>query len=226
MAGGSGKDANYWPGFVDALTNVVIAMVFVIVVLAMALSVSAQLLAKRMAAKVAELESANATLAARSPASAPVATAQPNLAGNDIGERATSRIESKVSGPVVIGVRGNESSASAPGGVLNESRTFLVLEYASNALTLDAAAAEKFTASLDSVKERLAQLSPQGQVQVVARGPDMQLSENQRAAYLRLMTVRNALLDQGIAAARIAARIDTTTPTTKNSVSVVVEALK
>ena len=32
MAGGGSGGNSYWPGFVDALTNVVIAMIFVVVV--------------------------------------------------------------------------------------------------------------------------------------------------------------------------------------------------
>jgi type II secretory pathway pseudopilin PulG len=37
MAGGSSREQNYWPGFVDALTNVVLVMVFVIVVFAISI---------------------------------------------------------------------------------------------------------------------------------------------------------------------------------------------
>lgn len=37
MAGGSGKDMNYWPGFVDVLTNLVMVLIFLIVVFTVAL---------------------------------------------------------------------------------------------------------------------------------------------------------------------------------------------
>ncbi len=42
-----GKNTNYWPGFVDALGNTIIAMVFVVIVLAVSLSMYAKLLAQR-----------------------------------------------------------------------------------------------------------------------------------------------------------------------------------
>lgn len=220
MASSSGKDANYWPGFVDALTNVVIAMVFVIVVLAMALSVSAQMMAKRMASKLAELESANAALSARAASSASAAL---SAAADDLGPRTTSRTEARLSRTTVIGVRGNESAASAPGGLSDPTQSHLVLEYASQALTLDAAAADHLATALGGVKESLAKAGATAKVVVVARGPNMQLSDNQRSAYLRLMAVRNAMLAQGLGPEQIVLRIDTTTPSHKATVSVAVQ---
>jgi hypothetical protein len=205
MAGGGGKDANYWPGFVDALTNVVIAMIFVIVVLAISLSFSAQLLAKRMAAKVAQLEQEGAARAAAvKPTEGEASDAPP------------ARLPTRT----VIEVRGNEASAKPTSGSVRAADNYLMLEFAPGALTLDAPAAEKLASSLSAVKEKLA---AGGRVQVLARGPSMEISENQRSAFLRIMAVRNVLIEQGVAAERIEPRIDTETRANSATVSISIE---
>jgi hypothetical protein len=48
-----GKETNYWPGFVDALANVVVTMVFVLVVFVIALLYFAQNKAKEAGATAA-----------------------------------------------------------------------------------------------------------------------------------------------------------------------------
>lgn len=193
----TGKTANYWPGFVDALTNVVIAMVFVIVVLAIALSFAAQLMGKRVADEAIKKHVAAAAAAAASaaPAAAPVSAATP----------AVEAPPSQLPKPARIAVRGNEQAASAAGGTLRQNQNVLQLDFAPAALTLDAAASTRLKEALAARKDGAAR----AKVQIVATGPDMQLSENQRSAYVRVMAVRNELLDQGYAAERIAVRIDT-----------------
>jgi len=207
MAGGGGKDSNYWPGFVDALTNVVIAMVFVIVVLAISLSFSAQLLAKRMAAKVASLEQEAVSRAS---------AVEPASNGACIDQPPPAELHSRN----VIEVRGNEAAVKAASGSVRAADSFLVLEFAPGALTLDAPAAEKLASSLSAVKEKLA---GGGKVQVLARGPLMEISDNQRSAFLRIMAVRNVLIDQGIASERIEPRIDTDTKASSATVSIEIE---
>lgn len=203
MSGGAKND--YWPGFVDALTNVVIAMVFVIVVLAIALSFSAQLLAKRMAAKIAEQEAALGK--ARAALQGKPAEQERELAASPAD---APRIESQAPVRQRIAVSGNEAAmkASAAVATLRPAETFLQLDYAPGALTLDAEAAKQFAAALPPLRQRLADV-PGSRLAVVAIGPEMQLSENQRSAFIRAMAVRNLLLEQGVAGDRIATRIDT-----------------
>jgi hypothetical protein len=54
----------------------------------------------------------------------------------------------------------------------------------------------------------------------------MELSDNQRAAFLRLMAVRNQLLEQGVPAARIATRLDPQGPGDMPRVVVTLEEAK
>lgn len=186
--GGSGANA-YWPGFVDALTNVVIAMIFVIVVLAISLSFAAQMMGKKLAEKLIEEHKAKT---AQAPPAATPPPAQLQVAPSTLVK--TTR----------IAVVGNEVAASAPAAALRQVRNTLQLDYAATAITLDAAAADRFKAAvvaLGSLGQR--------RVEVVAGGPAMAIGDNQRAAYLRVMALRNQLLELGIAPDRIDVRIDT-----------------
>lgn len=195
--GGSGANA-YWPGFVDALTNVVIAMIFVVVVLAISLSFAAQMMGKKLAEKLIEehkAKTAQAPPAATPPAPTPApAPAQLQVAPSALVK--TTR----------IAVAGNEAAASAPAAAMRQVRNTLQLDYAASAITLDAAAADRFQAAV-------AALGSLGQrrVEVVAGGPGMAIGDNQRAAYLRVMALRNQLLELGVAPDRIDVRIDTAT---------------
>ncbi|HEV6967890.1 MULTISPECIES: hypothetical protein [Roseateles] len=198
MAGGGGKNGDYWPGFVDALTNVVIAMVFVIVVLAIALSFSAQMLAKRMAARIAEQQAELGR--ARAAAKGPPAEVEKMPSGPLVEARAPVRTR--------IPVAGNEATLAASAvAKVKPAERFLQLDFAAGALTVDAAAAKALAAALAPLKQQLAE-SPALRLEVVAVGPEIHLSENQRAAYIRAMAVRNELLGQGIPGERIVTRID------------------
>ena len=238
MAGASsGGDANYWPGFVDALTNVVIAMVFVIVVLALALSFSAQLLAKRMADKVTVLQQANAVLTAREAAATGSASAASSASTLSPAPSApstlpptpppsTPRAESNVIQPstsTTISVKGDQAATAAPGGKLVPAAAALVLEYAGSALGTDEEAQRRLVEGLASVKEQLAAAPPGTRLVLVARGPNMAFSDNQRTAFMRVMLLRNTLLEQGFAADRLATRIETGVSPGRASVSLQLE---
>jgi hypothetical protein len=197
-----GKTANYWPGFVDALTNVVIAMVFVIVVLAISLSFSAQMLAKRMAARVTQLEQEGKAKQAAAP------VPSPEVVANRDAPAPIESPDSAVPGKVRIGVQGNEKHRSAAGGQVRAANRELVLEFAPTALTLDNAAEGLLVKSLGPVKKLLEAAPPGTRVMLVASGPEIEFSENQRSGYIRTMAVRNVLLDQGIPAERIGTRFD------------------
>lgn len=186
--GGSGANA-YWPGFVDALTNVVIAMIFVVVVLAISLSFAAQMMGKKLAEKLIEEHKAK------------VAQAPPRP---DLPAQLPAQ-ESSLSSTTRIEVAGSEAAASAPTAAVRQLRNTLQLDYTSAAITLNPEATDRFKAAVGGMGASLGQR----RVEIVAGGPAMSLSDNQRAAYLRVMSVRNLLLELGVPADRIAVRIDT-----------------
>jgi hypothetical protein len=202
MAKSSNHTGEYWPGMVDALTNVVIAMIFVVVVLAIALSYSAQLAAKRMAEKMVREQRA-AELVAPLPAVAAALANQQVVVGAPSVGTVTTRIA--VTGP----------KPDSAGGTLTQSSARLILDFADEAVTLDDAAKKRLLAALAAEPEAVRN----GRIQLVAQGPGMQLSENQRVAYLRVMAVRNLLIEQGRRADTIGVRIDTARETNSAMVS-------
>ena len=180
MEGGKGGNS-YWPGFVDALTNVVIAMIFVVVVLAISLSFAAQMMGKKVAEDIlAKSAAATASTVAES-AAVP---------------------ESLRPGRTRIAVAAPTDQPSLEGGTLRPARNVLQLDFAVDAVTLDDSATKALKGALAG--------SPQGgKVAIVATGPSMQLTANQRAAYLRVLAVRNVLIQQGYSADKLDLRIDT-----------------
>lgn len=184
----SGKgDANsYWPGFVDALTNVVIAMIFVVVVLAISLSFAAQLMAKKMAEQYIQEHNKKSDKDAQ-----PAPPPEPPDAGIKLNQR--------------IAVAGNEKPVAPKPSQLKSQGNVLQLDYAPGAVTLDAAATGELKKALAARAADMASL----RVQLVASGPDMAFTDNQRAAFLRVMEVRNALIDAGFGADRIEMNVDT-----------------
>ncbi len=210
-----GKNTNYWPGFVDALTNVVIAMVFVIIVLALSLSFSAQLLAKRMAARITELEQQGKSMQAMPERTVPPV---PNQAAANLAP-----VDSGIPGTIRIDVLGNEGAAAPQGGKVRVAARFLLLEFQPSALTLDAAADKQLAQSLDQLMSRLQGAPATTRVMLVASGPDMALSENQRSGFIRTMAVRNALLQKGIPGTRISTRFDLKVSVARPTISIGIE---
>jgi hypothetical protein len=196
-----GRTANYWPGFVDALTNVVIAMVFVIVVLAIALSFAAQMMGKKMAN---ELVRAKAEVTALRQASVGDSAAPPHEpASGGLVMHTTIQVKAA-------------AAAAAASAVVRHSDLGLRLVFADNAIALDKDAIDQLHMALASKKSG----AVGARVEVVGTGPAMGLSDNQRSAYLRVLAVRNELIDQGFAVERIDVRIDTDARPTRPTVTV------
>jgi hypothetical protein len=191
MAKGTNESSEYWPGFVDALTNVVIAMIFLTVVLAITLSFSSQISSKKIAAElVRQIRAAEAA------ANMPRGTVPPAEAGYP-GSPSTGTVTTR------IPVKGDKQAPG--GGAVLERASKLILDFSDSAVTLDDEARERLRKALAAEPERVRN----GRIQLVAQGPSMQLSENQRASYLRIMAVRNLLIEQGTSPEAISLKIDT-----------------
>ena len=205
MSGGKSSAGEYWPGFVDALTNVVIAMIFVVVVLAISLSFAAQQMGKKLADEY--IKKLQATQPTTSAAAAPAAPAAEDVVAPHTVQRADVR----------IAVAAPPKAASAATAAVRHKGGKLQLDYAPDAFVLD-------VASQTRLRESLALTAPPGKVrlELVAVGPDIGLSDNQRAAYVRLMAVRNALIEAGYAAEQISVRVDSAQSPANASVFVVI----
>jgi hypothetical protein len=200
MARGPNQSGEYWPGMVDALTNVVIAMIFVTVVLAIALSFSAQVAAKRMAEEIVRKQRAAELVAPR-----PADTAAPRF--EDSGDPSVGIVTTR------IAVKGTKPESA--GGSVSQRNARLILDFADQAVMLDAEARDRLLKALAAEPEAVRN----GRIQLVAQGPGMQFSDNQRVAYLRVMAVRNLLIEQGRPADSISVRIDTARETDSAMVS-------
>lgn len=199
------SSGSYWPGFVDALTNVVIAMIFVIVVIAIALSFAMQLIVKKAAEQVSQAE------ASRSAAVAQLATAR--AVGGTQGGGAAAE------GELLRTARGADVLVGHVVS-LHSVQDVITVIFTAHALTMDVTTSAKLTADVRPLGEALTKANGHVSVRLSARGSAMQFSDNQRSAYIRLIAVRNALLQAGIAAADIDVHIDQITPSTDDSVTV------
>ncbi len=209
MAKSSNHSGEYWPGMVDALTNVVIAMIFVVVVLSIALSFSAQLAAKRMAEEIVRKQRAAEQAAPQAPVAAAPVT--PMVA---VGAPSAGTVSTRIA---VTGAKPDSA-----GGSVTQRSARLILDFAEEAVTLDDAAKKNLLAALAAEPEAVRN----GRIQLVAQGPGMQFSENQRVAYLRVMAVRNLLIEQGRRADTIGVRIDTARETDTAMVSLSFEGVE
>lgn len=131
MAGGGSKEANYWPGFVDALSNVVVVMVFVLVVFTIALIHFSQNKAKEMVqAAVQESQSeaekqgsteamliAEKAMREKEQMAAKVEQLTQALAESQRREKAAARASASNNAPSSQDARGGVTSRSQAGAV-------------------------------------------------------------------------------------------------------------
>ena len=212
MEAGKGGSNAYWPGFVDALTNVIIAMIFVVVVLAIALAFAAQMMGKKVAERmISEYKAAHS-----------IKTDTP-INTNEVGTIAAGSPiespkipESQRANRTIISVSGSEPASAPTIAIESTAKNILQLRYELGAITLSDKANEQFGLA---VKGAVADF-PHAYAQVVATGPEMILSDNQRLAFTRLMDVRNVLISQGVPTEKIISRIDTQSQTSVPMVTI------
>ena len=198
MAGGGSGGNSYWPGFVDALTTVVIAMIFVVVVLAISLSFAAQMMAKKMAAEIVAKAAATTTVSAAAQSGAAVPDSSLN-----------KRTHIPVAGP--------KDEQVVEGGKLSSPKNILQLDFEATAVAMDEVATE-------ALKKALADAPRSSAVELVATGPSMGITTNQRSAYLRVLAVRNILLQMGFDKDKLQMRIETAVEAPSPTVNISVGA--
>jgi len=196
MAGGGAGGNSYWPGFVDALTNVVIAMIFVVVVLAISLSFAAQMMAKKMAAEIVAKAASATTVSAAAQSGAVVPE-------SNLGQRTR------------IPVAGPKQDQVVEGGKLSAPKNILQLDFEPTAVAMDDAATE-------ALKKALAEAPRSSAIELIATGPAMGITTNQRSAYLRVLAVRNVLLQMGFDKDKLQMRIETTVEAPSPTVNIAV----
>ena len=194
----NGRSTNYWPGFVDALSNMVLAMIFVVLVLGLAMGMYATLAADAIAKRLlAEAEAARILNAAtdRPDNALPQGVAQPRVDPSpEQGPTAKLRVQRAV------------STAPPDPTRVRRQQNVIIIEFEGQAVTLDDAS----QAALGRALQPAGELLRTGHAEIVARSPGGNLTESQHISFYRAMAIRNILLERGMAPERVTVRVPET----------------
>jgi hypothetical protein len=200
----SSRTTNYWPGFVDALTNTVIAMVFLVIVLTIALSAFVNLVVKQRTAKLVQQSMDTMATSTARAAPAPVQFASsPATPRSGSSGPSTSLPASLLTGEIVVTAPEPQKQLPAR-PALDRSGKALVLRFPEGGVDLDA----KSTDALNAIAERSGIQMSQMYADIAVRGPEILLSENQRSGFFRAMSARNYLMEKGMPAANLFIRFE------------------
>ena len=208
-----GKEMNYWPGFVDALANVVVTMIFVIVVFTIALLYFSQNKVKEALAAAAQAKTEQAPAAPPPPSVAALEKRVAELAKENEQLRRQVQVQvqarpSPQAGSVERGeVKMAESApvaGAAPASVrIRGTRSALEVVFPAGAIELDKASLGRLEASFAGFAER----ARAGGVELVGVAESGPYSEGRRLSYYRNLALRNWLIEKGIPASQIRMRI-------------------
>lgn len=210
---GEGKELNYWPGFVDALSNVVLTLVFVLVVFVFALVMAsnkvgqkvlelAELAKEREAQRVVaegemldlrkELRDALAALQEARSESERLKKQIEELKKNHVpGSEELNALKEKVQIKVDAKPTANDNKEDAD---VERGTGVIVIVFPRGIFELNDKAKAELVKTLAGQKAQLAGLNAQVRSVMGAET----FSEARRLAYYRGLTVRNALIDQGL----------------------------
>lgn len=210
---GEGKELNYWPGFVDALSNVVLTLVFVLVVFVFALVMAsnkvgqkvlelAELAKEREAQRVVaegemldlrkELRDALAALQDARNESERLKKQVEELKKNHVpGSEELNALKEKVQIRVDAKPTANDNKEDAD---VERGTGVIVIVFPRGIFELNDKAKAELVKALAGQKAQLAGMNAQVRSVMGAET----YSEARRLAYYRGLTVRNALIDQGL----------------------------
>lgn len=187
--GGNGREENYWPGFVDALSNVVLTLVFVLVVFVFAMAMSANKVEQRMQ----EIKEAEAELQARVDA---INTGELG-AGVELGQGKSDQtaIDDEGKSIEVSSTKTDESQTRRGAASIEQNSDKLVLYYPLSIVEMD----EESLAKLDTVLAQSQEKAGNYSVLLRSYPGEEPFSQANRLAYYRALTVRKHLIDRGFA---------------------------
>lgn len=204
-----GKEMNYWPGFVDALANVVVTMIFVIVVFTIALLYFSQNKVKEALAAAEQVKAQQVPAAPPPPSVAALEKRVAELSReNEQLRRQAQGRPAPQAGSVERGeVKVAESApvaGAAPASVrVRGTRSSLEVVFPAGAIELDKASLGRLEGSFAAFAER----ARAGGVELVGVAEVGPYSEGRRLSYYRNLTLRNWLIEKGIPASQIRMRI-------------------
>jgi len=235
----SGKEQNFWPGFVDALSNVVLVMIFVVVVFVVTLFYYSQKLAQMKVSKlisqghvqVVGEQKARQTDAQATPESSSTKAAETPGEREKAQEieqlkREVASLKAKLAAPPLQSDAGSLRSAAAPGSpnaiqvraepTDKEVAPGLRIDANEKAVTLNfdvdsTQLSEEGGKALDkSIGDWVRRAkSSQGKIVITGVIGSGAYSESRRRAYYRTVAVRNYLIDAGVDKERVVSRVAT-----------------
>ena len=213
--GGSDGEMNYWPGFVDALSNLVLALVFVVVIFTLALAVISSQVTKKAAA--AAVEAAQA--AARAQA---VSDAQKE---NELQQQIQELKSVLAEKDKLLNLQAKSSVVAAP---VQEAKPQVGASAADLTLNYDPGAYQVANDALAELEKllRTKGSNPGAKLfSMVAYMGSGAPSAEKRSAYYRMVTLRNLLIEKGVPAENITTKTmnDTTLPGLQGQVRLMVK---
>ena len=248
-----GKEQNFWPGFVDALSNVVLVMIFVVVVFVVTLFYYSQKLAQMKVSKLISQGQVQVVGESKTKKTDTIATAD-NTSTNSAetpGEREKAQeieqlkrevasLKAKLAAPPLQSDNGSLRSAAAPSSPNaiqvktepndKEVAPGLRIDANEKAVTLNFDADstqlnDEGSKALDkSIGDWVRRAkSSQGKIVVTGVIGSGAYSESRRRAYYRTVAVRNYLIDAGVDKERVTSRVATDENGSGNDARVIVQ---
>lgn len=210
MAGGSSssREQNFWPGFVDALTNVVLVMVFVVVVFAISMFGSMLKISKVKIAQSIEQQVEQQRTQLDASASEAHAQAQAEHERAEHLQEENRQLKADLSTaqqalllvPVAEGGAGASVSAAPPKSpvVISGRMPALDVSYALGVTTLEKKLIDALDGALGNYNG-----AGQWQVSLQATMAEPSPSEARRLAFYRIAVLRDHLVSKGVAPSHI-----------------------
>lgn len=206
MEGGSGGQMNFWPGFVDALSNMVMAMIFMMLVFMIMMfhyklnqgikhSGQAPVKSKQESTALAPEQRIRELEAKVLELNAALARAESKPAAPRSGSRSVQSVLAHPESVTSTGPYANDTkqSGSQPPAVEGDGAVWTVT-YSGREVKLDDGAKK----TLDQLLSRMSQEQPRPHLVLTAEASQSEgYSDSRRLAYYRALGVRNLLLQAG-----------------------------
>lgn len=213
-----GEDENYWPGFVDALTTMVMVLTFIMMILGITVFSLSQNVSKALLADIAKATNVDASPTDLSEDIAHRIVAAVTAQRKDIdGQKRKAReieaekvLEDRSQREALLVLPGEKHVSSAPaelkplpgGAAAAANEIALTIVFQPNAASFDEGVRREVTAFAAKARE--------GDfiIRAYAVESDGTISEARRLAYYRAMLVRQDLIKAGLRPAQVVAQID------------------
>lgn len=197
-----GREQNYWPGFVDALSNVVLTLLFVIVVFVFALAMGMN----KAVQDIAELAQASGSAPTQTQVSEEETknvkqAAEENKALEDRlvqAESEATKLRAELEESKIQVAEAAEQKIHASKAGVRVSGDKIVINFPLSVTDLD----DKSTADLGGALERFKASGGARKVLITSVEGGEPFTAAQRYAYYRAVNIRNVLIAKGIASAK------------------------